>query len=208
MRIRLYANLRHAAGTRVVQVPSRDRMPIYEAVRELIRQKPQLKALMLDKEGNLAAHIAVVVNGRDVRHLDGVETMVSHEDQVDIFPPVGGGGPGQRTVSVRFAGDLHARAGGGSHGVTFRGRSLQDLIAVLVREFDIGDLIREGGTIKASVQVTIDGRLAYTVGGWDTAVEDGATICIFSFGGALPPVDLPEGTTMREIADKAPGARA
>ncbi len=208
MRIRLYANLRDAAGKRAVQIPLSEAAPVSEVIIALIARVPELAPLILDERGELATHIAVVVDGRDVRHLQGRETVVRDDDQLDIFPPVGGGASSQKVVSVRFAGDLHSRAGAGVHRIRFGGRTLRDLMAAILRDYEIGDLVRDDDGIKPSVQVSVNGRLAYTVGGWDAQIDNGATICIFSFGGALLPVDLPEGTRMRELGHKRPDATA
>jgi molybdopterin synthase sulfur carrier subunit len=202
MRIRLYANLRDAAGKRAVQIPLSEGTRVSDVIRALMTRVPNLAPLILDEEGELAPHIAVVVDGRDIRHLQGLETVVRDENQMDIFPPVGGGTSSEKVVSVRFAGDLHSRVGPGVHRVRFGGRTLRDLMAVLLREYEIQDLVRDEQGIKPSVQVAVDGRLAYTIGGWDAQIDHGATICIFSFGGALLPVDLPEGTRMRELGHK------
>jgi molybdopterin converting factor small subunit len=37
------------------------------------------------------AAIHILINGRDMRYIDGWETVVTEEDVVRIFPPVGGG---------------------------------------------------------------------------------------------------------------------
>ena len=33
----------------------------------------------------------IMVEGRDIRHLSGLETRVTNESAMDIFPPVAGG---------------------------------------------------------------------------------------------------------------------
>ena len=34
-----------------------------------------------------------MLNGRDIRHLDGLETQIPPNSDMDIFPPVAGGAP-------------------------------------------------------------------------------------------------------------------
>ncbi len=41
--------------------------------------------------GMLKPHILVFKNGRDIRHLSGLETKLDEGDAIVIFPPVGGG---------------------------------------------------------------------------------------------------------------------
>jgi len=52
---------------------------------------PNLNESIWYADGSLAGHVAVVLNGRDIRHLDGVDTPLSKEDKLQVFPPVGGG---------------------------------------------------------------------------------------------------------------------
>jgi molybdopterin synthase sulfur carrier subunit len=41
----------------------------------------------------LSPTIIILVNGRDVRHLDGLETPLHADDTISIFPMVAGGQP-------------------------------------------------------------------------------------------------------------------
>ncbi|SVD26471.1 uncharacterized protein METZ01_LOCUS379325, partial [marine metagenome] len=36
-------------------------------------------------------YVAVMVNGRDIRHTGGLETPLEPDAELDIFPPVAGG---------------------------------------------------------------------------------------------------------------------
>ena len=39
----------------------------------------------------LFAHIRIMVNGRDIGFLDGLETVLNADDEILVMPPVGGG---------------------------------------------------------------------------------------------------------------------
>jgi molybdopterin synthase sulfur carrier subunit len=41
--------------------------------------------------GELSEHAHVFINGENVRHLSGLDTILKPDDHVDIFPPVVGG---------------------------------------------------------------------------------------------------------------------
>jgi molybdopterin synthase sulfur carrier subunit len=43
------------------------------------------------EDGNVRSQVNVLVNGRYVAHIDGVETVLEDGDTVSIFPPVAGG---------------------------------------------------------------------------------------------------------------------
>ncbi len=64
---------------------------IADVIRELLRRRPGLQGHILDDEGHLLPHVYVFLNGRDIRHLNGLETRVDREAELSIFPPVAGG---------------------------------------------------------------------------------------------------------------------
>jgi molybdopterin synthase sulfur carrier subunit len=89
--VRLYASLREAAGQRDFDVDLPAGAVIGELLRRLIALRPKLNGKVLDDNGHVPQYVAVVVNGRDIRHLNGLETRVQPEDEIAIFPPVAGG---------------------------------------------------------------------------------------------------------------------
>ena len=90
MQVRLYATLRAIAGARRVDLGG-DAATVSDVLRQLIAQHPGLGEPLLTEAGEIRPYVAVIVNGRDVRHTGGLETPVSAESELDIFPPVAGG---------------------------------------------------------------------------------------------------------------------
>lgn len=91
MQIRLYATLRQIVGTKVVEIPLKTEKTIGDLLRSLVQHYPGLDEAIWYPDGSLAGHVAVIVNGRDIRHVGGVNTPLAEDDTLDIFPPVGGG---------------------------------------------------------------------------------------------------------------------
>lgn len=91
MQIRLYATLRQIVGEKIVEIPIKSEKTIGDILRSLVQQYPKLDESIWYPDGSLAGHVAVILNGRDIRHLGGVETPLSNESVLDVFPPVGGG---------------------------------------------------------------------------------------------------------------------
>ena len=89
--VRLYAGLREAAGQRDFEVDLPAGALIGELLRRLIALRPKLNGKILDESGHVRQYVAVFVNGRDIRHLNGVETPIQPQDEIAIFPPVAGG---------------------------------------------------------------------------------------------------------------------
>ena len=90
MEIRFYATLRPLVGGRTVQLndpPS----TVGAVLHRLIDEHPGLEGKLLDDSGAVRRFVAVMLNGRDIRHLDGLATPVPPDADMDIFPPVAGG---------------------------------------------------------------------------------------------------------------------
>jgi len=82
--VKLYANLRKLAGTKELSIMG---ATVGMVVNELVRQSPPLGAVVIEN-GELRRHIIVTLNGRNITDL---ETPVTEQDIVAIFPPIAGG---------------------------------------------------------------------------------------------------------------------
>jgi molybdopterin synthase sulfur carrier subunit len=91
MEIRLYATLRQVTGTKTVVVETRPGQTVGDALRALVAAHPRLAPSIWHDDGTLAGHVAVMLDGRDIRHLKGVDTPLGESQHLDVFPPVGGG---------------------------------------------------------------------------------------------------------------------
>ena len=91
MEIRLYATFRQIVGAKTVVVETQNRQTVGEALRALTACHPELVSSIWHADGTLAGHVAVMLEGRDIRHLRSVDTPVGDAEHLDVFPPVGGG---------------------------------------------------------------------------------------------------------------------
>lgn len=86
--VRLFATFRDAVGrntlTRTVGADGR----IGDLLRGLEAEYPELDLL---DGGEPRDHLHVVLDGRDVVHLDGLDTRLEDGDRVSVIPPVEGG---------------------------------------------------------------------------------------------------------------------
>ncbi|MCX6997780.1 MAG: MoaD/ThiS family protein [Kiritimatiellaeota bacterium] len=64
---------------------------IRELVADLERQYPGLRARLCDEGGNLRKFIAIFVNGRDIRTLQGDDTPLGGSEEIVIVVAVAGG---------------------------------------------------------------------------------------------------------------------
>ena len=82
--VKLYANLRKIAGTKELAIEGTTLQSVLD---ELIKEKPTLDGLILEKEG-LRPHVVVTVNGQNALELN---SAISEQDVIAIFPPIAGG---------------------------------------------------------------------------------------------------------------------
>ena len=194
--------LRQIAETRELELSVGVEQTVGDVLRELVVHFPGLNEAIWHTDGSLVGHVAVLLNGRDIRHLIGLDTPVCMSDQMDVFPPVGGGaGQDNLTqITLKFAGDLHRRVGISQTEFVFKGNALGELIPAVIKEYELSDLLMAGEAPKPYLQMVINGRLWYTVGGWEAQITDGATVVLFFFGGVLSPVPLPPETTLQYLS--------
>ena len=90
MEIRFYATLRPLVGGRSVQLEPQP-ATVAEVLARLVAEHSGLEARILDEAGQVRRFVAVMLNGRDIRHLEGLNTPIPPNSDMDIFPPVAGG---------------------------------------------------------------------------------------------------------------------
>jgi sulfur-carrier protein len=94
VKVKLFANLREAAGTSEMQLSGEK---VIDILLSLTEKYPGLKGLIFENpegEGEtplMCGSINVLINGNNVRHLEGLDTLLSNTDEVAVLPPVSGG---------------------------------------------------------------------------------------------------------------------
>jgi MoaD family protein len=92
MKVNFYATLRQIVGKKTVEFTLPDGGTIGQLLDEATRQFPALGRELFDAQKSLYSHIHIFINGRDVPFLEeGLNTPLTTEDVISIFPAVGGG---------------------------------------------------------------------------------------------------------------------
>ena len=91
MKIHYFAHLRESTGvsdaTYTAPAPT-----LRVLLNDLCRQYGSMfRKWVLTPEGELSEIAIILVNGKDVRHSGRLETALSPDDEIFIFPPVAGG---------------------------------------------------------------------------------------------------------------------
>lgn len=91
MEVRVYATLRLKIGQAKIDVGAGPGDTVRDAIREVLKRYPALAPDVLTDDCELVEHVHVFLNGRNVRLLDGLDSVIQEGQRLDIFPPVGGG---------------------------------------------------------------------------------------------------------------------
>lgn len=88
--LRFFATFRQAVGSKVVKADYPDDATVGDVLQHLESEYEGLAGQLLE-DGDLRPHINVLKSGREVLHLDGLDTELDDGDRLSIFPPVAGG---------------------------------------------------------------------------------------------------------------------
>ncbi len=97
LELRFFATFREAAGGKTVVREFADGSDVGDVLRELEAEYEGMDGRLIE-DGRLAPQINVLKDGREVLHLDGLETTLADGERVSIFPPVAGGTAGSDTA--------------------------------------------------------------------------------------------------------------
>jgi len=91
VKVKFFSNFRDKAGTAVTEIDAAD---TGDLLAKLVKWNEALKGTLLKETisgPEIKSGVTVMLNGRNVRFLDGLDTELEEGDTVAIFPPVGGG---------------------------------------------------------------------------------------------------------------------
>ncbi|MBN1628224.1 MAG: MoaD/ThiS family protein [Thermoleophilia bacterium] len=91
MKVRFHATMRRITGVPEMDLPVTPGEPVSALLGRLFAAHPSLQPLVLDDSGQLRHSTGVLVNGRPVRLLEGLDTALSESDTVTLLLPLGGG---------------------------------------------------------------------------------------------------------------------
>ncbi|MDV0443738.1 MoaD family protein [Methanorbis rubei] len=90
MKIKFFATYRAITRCSETNLPAEE--DILSLLHEVSRIYPGLRNKILNSEGtDIGLEAIILVNGRNIVHLNGVDTKITDDDTVALFPLVAGG---------------------------------------------------------------------------------------------------------------------
>ncbi|WP_407354853.1 ubiquitin-like small modifier protein 1 [Methanolobus sp. WCC5] len=87
--LKLFANLREIAQTSSLTITGDT---VMDVLLSLVEQYPPLNELIFEQEEmKLRGYINVFLNGNNIKHMEGLDTILNDGDEMGVFPPVSGG---------------------------------------------------------------------------------------------------------------------
>ena len=90
MLVKFFATYRQIAGCKSCDVPAPG--SVLALLQELSDRWPDFRNLILNDDGtDKGDDVIIMVNGRHIDHLDGVDTKLTEQDSIAVTPLVAGG---------------------------------------------------------------------------------------------------------------------
>ncbi len=91
IKVSFFATLRLALGVDSVNIKIKEPITVKELL-DIVSNKIgiSIKDKLLEKNGSIKRGTIILINGKNIIHLQGVDTKIS-SGEVAIFPPAGGG---------------------------------------------------------------------------------------------------------------------
>lgn len=93
IKIRLLGQYRSIAdkGNFEFSFQSQKNPNLEDLLNRLTEGYPEIEEKLYDSNKNLRSEVSIMINGRNISYLQGLDTPLENGDRIVIFPPVGGG---------------------------------------------------------------------------------------------------------------------
>ena len=90
--VKFVGALRHASGAGELALDCTDDVSIRELISEITKELPALKRSLIDQQlEDPRPNVLILVNGKEISVLNGLETNLQNGDEVVLVPVVHGG---------------------------------------------------------------------------------------------------------------------
>jgi len=87
--LRFFASFRESVGQKTISREYEDVADVGDVLRALSAEFPDME--LFAEDGTPREFITIMKDGKDVTHMDGLETEIEDGTTLSVFPPVAGG---------------------------------------------------------------------------------------------------------------------
>ncbi len=92
VKVKFFTLLRLDLGIREIDINIDGEKRLIEVLKDAEKKTPKpFLHKLIDEKGELLNSAIILVNGKNVHHLAKLDTIIKDGDEIDIFPPGGGG---------------------------------------------------------------------------------------------------------------------
>lgn len=91
LELRFFATFRAAVGQKTIHRGFPDGATVGDVLAALDEEFEGLSGELIE-DGEIRDQLSVLKNGREVLHMEGIDTVMEDGDRLSVFPPVAGGG--------------------------------------------------------------------------------------------------------------------
>lgn len=88
---RTFADFREIIGAREQELSLPEGETVGGLLKGLREDHPRLQEKLFDASGNVKPYIIILKNGRNIESLQHLDTIITADDVISVFPPVAGG---------------------------------------------------------------------------------------------------------------------
>jgi len=83
---------RSISGKSKLSIKTEDAIPLSEVIRQIIEEQPKIKKALIDSElEDPRPNTLILVNGKEISVLNGLDTIIENGDEIILVPVVHGG---------------------------------------------------------------------------------------------------------------------
>lgn len=91
IQVKIFATLRLKLGISGVEIESEQPMTVMMLLESVSRKINADIIPELVKEGEIMVGTIILINGKNILHAEKLETLITEDCEVSVFPPAGGG---------------------------------------------------------------------------------------------------------------------
>ncbi|MFW9991368.1 MAG: ubiquitin-like small modifier protein 1 [Candidatus Odinarchaeota archaeon] len=88
--VRVFANFREITNKKIFDVTIKEGTTIRQLL-DVICEMYSLRELLFNEKSVLLPHNQILINGRNMKFLEGLQTKLADNDEIALFPPAAGG---------------------------------------------------------------------------------------------------------------------